>query len=241
MQKHKHSHTCYEGQRTKKCRFNYPLPVMPRTMILESLSPEETTEDLKSVCRNIKNYMQYLYTKQVDMTFDEILAKLEINEENYIRATRSSLKTTQVFLKRSSLEVGITCYNKKIQYLFESNMDIQFVLDPYAAASHIVNYVAKIKSGLSKLLRDAAADVEAGSNSLRDKFKRIANVFLNANLMSAQEAAYHVLSLPLSKMSRQCVYINTNPINERVLMLKSEKELAKLDKDSSDVYVTGAI
>lgn len=241
LQKHKHSHTCYKGQRTKQCRFHYPIPVMPKTMILEPLSSEETTDDLKRVFKDIKNYMQYLYTKQVDITFDEILAKLSLNEEKYIMAIRSSLKRTQVFLKRSSLEVGINCYNKKIQYLFESNMDIQFVLDPYAAAMYIVNYVAKIESGLSKLMRDAAADVEEGNNSVKDKFKRIANVFLNANLMSAQEAAYHVLSLPLSKMSRQSVYINTSPACERVLMLKSEKELAKLDKESNDVYVTGSI
>lgn len=69
-------------------------------------------------------------------------------------------------------------------------MDIQFVLDPYAAASYIVNYVAKIKSGLSKLLKDAATDIDNGNKSVKDRFRKISNVFLNANLMSAQETAY---------------------------------------------------
>lgn len=70
-------------------------------------------------------------------------------------------------------------------------------------------------------MQDAAADMEASNNSVKDKFKRIANVFLNANLMSVQEAADHVLALPLSKMNIHCFYINTSPACARVLMLKS--------------------
>jgi len=55
--------------------------------------------------------------------------------------------------------------------------------------------------------------------------------------MSAQEAAYHCLSLPLSKSSRGSVYISTCPIDERVRMLKSNQQLGSLDKDSRDVFL----
>ncbi|XP_034937821.1 ATP-dependent DNA helicase pfh1-like [Chelonus insularis] len=53
--------------------------------------------------------------------------------------------------------------------------------------------------------------------------------------MSAQEAAYHVLSLSLSKKSRKAVFINTSPINERVLMSKSENTLKSSNKESTEI------
>ncbi|CAH1106978.1 unnamed protein product [Psylliodes chrysocephalus] len=55
--------------------------------------------------------------------------------------------------------------------------------------------------------------------------------------MSAQEASYHVLSLPLSKSSRQTFFINTSPINEQAMMLKTTKELGTLVKNSTDVFM----
>lgn len=58
-----------------------------------------------------------------------------------------------------------------------------------------------------------------------------------AHLMSAQEAAYRVLSLPLSKSSRQTIFVNTSPINERILMLKINIELRKLEEGSSEIFL----
>jgi len=55
--------------------------------------------------------------------------------------------------------------------------------------------------------------------------------------MSAQEAGYHCLSLHLYRSSRACVYINTNPPDERVKMLKPRSALQKLPKNSSDIFV----
>ena len=175
------------------------------------------------------------------MPFNDILQKLKITEEEYILALRSSIDQPRVFLKRSSLDVGINCYNKDILHLFESNMDIQFVLEEYGLASYIINYVSKVESGLSKLLRNAAKEVEVGNISLKDKLRKIANVFLNSNLMSSQEAAYCLLSLPLSKSSRQVIFINTSPRQERVAMLKRKEHLKQLPPDSEDVYMESII
>lgn len=240
VQMHKHNQTCYKGKKSEKvCRFNYPVPVMPRTTILEPLSKENKTDDMKSNFKSIKGLMNEYYNKKpVLVDFSEVLQTLNLSEEEYILAIRSSLKRSQVFLKRNTLEVGINSYNKDILHMFECNMDIQFVLEEYALASYIINYISKIDAGLSKLMRETEADLKKGNTSIKDKLKKFANTFINSNLMSAQEAVYHVLSLPLSKNSRKVVYINTSPKAVRVQMLKLKKDLEQLDPDSKDVFMT---
>ncbi|XP_017299882.1 uncharacterized protein LOC103510000 [Diaphorina citri] len=59
--------------------------------------------------------------------------------------------------------------------------------------------------------------------------------------MSTQEATYFLLSLPLSKSSRKVFFINTSPIDERVVMLKNKSDLEKLDPDSDDVYMADIV
>lgn len=73
------------------------------------------------------------------------------------------------------------------------------------------------------------------------RMRKISNVFLNGSLMSAQEAAYFLLSLSLSKSSRKVQFINTSPIEERVVMLKKKSDLEKLDPDSDDVYMADIV
>ncbi|XP_055856560.1 uncharacterized protein LOC129919626 isoform X2 [Episyrphus balteatus] len=239
--RHRHSHTCNKGKLNKtKCRFNFPIPVMLETQILEPL-PEtpvgKEKEELSAILGKIRTQMQHYFEKPSLVPFGEILHSLKITESQYINAIRNSLKNPQVFLKRNSLEVAINSYNKDVLNLFESNIDVQFVLEEYGIANYIVNYISKVDAGLSKLLRDAASDINQGHKNIKDKFRNIANVFLNSNLMSAQEAAYHVLSLPLSKSSRGHVFINTSPIESRLMMLKSNKFLQNLNSDSTDIFV----
>lgn len=100
-----------------------------------------------------------------------------------------------------------------------------------------MNYIAKCESGVSKLLRQAVIDSDNGNLDLRQKFRKISNVFINASSLSAQEALYHCLSMPLSKFSRDCIFINTGPIDSRVRMMKSKAELEQLDEDSTDIVV----
>lgn len=52
-------------------------------------------------------------------------------------------------------------------------------------------------AGLSKLLREAAKNLENGNLNIRQKFRKIENVFVNGNTMFTQEAVYHILGLPL--------------------------------------------
>lgn len=181
--------------------------------------------------------MESLYKNPKEMTFDEVLAELKLTESDYIDAIRSSVKSPKIFLKRGSLDVGINVYNPDILSLWEANIDVQYITDELAVAVYMVNYISKSEAGLSKLLRQAVADTRAGNLSLRESFRKISNVFPNGTLLSAQEAVYLDLSMPLSKFSREVVFINTGPIDSRVHMMKSKADLKKMDVGDTNVTV----
>ena len=59
--------------------------------------------------------------------------------------------------------------------------------------------------------------------------------------ISAQEAVYIVLQLAMRKSSRQVVFINTSPPEDRVHLLKSIKDLNEMDDDSEEICTTGLV
>lgn len=75
VQRHMHTHTCNKGKSNKfKCRFNYPLPVMPNTKILKPWSQHfEITERLKKNSEKIKELMQYYFKNQELVAFTDVL------------------------------------------------------------------------------------------------------------------------------------------------------------------------
>ena len=85
-------------------------------------------------------------------TFDTFLEKLKLTEDQYLKAIRFSLKHPRLFLKRSPFEIRINNNNPNLLKAWRANMDLQFVLDPYACAVYILSYITKGQRGMSKLL-----------------------------------------------------------------------------------------
>ncbi|CAF1203192.1 unnamed protein product [Adineta steineri] len=164
-----------------------------------------------------------------------------MNKEQYIKMIRAGLKKTKVFLKRAPNETRINAYNPMIMSLHRANMDIQYILDPYACLKYCVEYINKSENGMSKLLREALNELKKGNHTVKERLRVIANKFLNSSEISAREAVYHILSIPLSVSSRSTVFINTNRPENRISMLKSDEILQKLEPDSKDVFVEGLI
>lgn len=154
---------------------------------------------------------------------------------------RADLKKAKIFLKRAPDEIRINAYNPTIMSLHRANMDIQFILDPYACSMYCVDYISKSENGMSKILREALNELKKGNNSVRERLRVLANKFLNSSEISAQEAVYHILSIPISTSSRSTVYINTNRPENRISMVKSDEVLQILESDSKDVFVHGLI
>ena len=146
-QHHKHTFTCKKVLKggSIDCRFGFPIPPMDKTTILEPLSNNIKSENY---FRKIKENLR-ARIKNGDLTddFNTFLNSLYLTKDEYYDAIRSSLHTPKVFLKRSLNEILTNNYNSKILFMQESNMDIQFVLNPYACVNYVLNYINKGDKG----------------------------------------------------------------------------------------------
>lgn len=120
-------------------------------------------------------------------------------------------------------------------------MDIQFVLDIYACAMYIVSYISKAQKGISQLLQRACDAARDGNSSIKQQVRDIGNKFLNSVEISAQEAVYIVLQLPMRKSSREVIFISTAPPDERVQLFKSMNEIEEMDADSEEIHSNGLL
>ena len=157
-QLHRHSHTCKRIVKgVQSCRFGLPKPPMPSTCILTPLSDiiEEQAEKQakKDFCAVMKNLNNKGRNFTDDIPFEEFLHELGLSQPAYILAVRSSLKRPTVFLKRRTCDIFINAYNKDLLRTWRANVDVQFVLDPYACGKYCVAYLSKATGGISKLLR----------------------------------------------------------------------------------------
>jgi hypothetical protein len=239
-QVHPHSHTCRKKSKSV-CRFNYPQPPMRSTNILYPLDVDmDDNEQHEDTYKFIKKHLNDMKEGE-DITFDQLLVKLKLTEQNYLLAIRSTLKAPTIFLKRKPNELRINNYNAACLSAWRANMDIQFVLDVYACAIYIVSYISKAQKGMSELLRTACEEARQGNASIKQQVRDVGNQFLNNVEISAQEAAYIVLQLPMRKSSRQVVFINTSPPGDRVQLLKPMQEINDMEDDSDEVYASGLI
>jgi hypothetical protein len=62
------------------------------------------------------------------------------------------LTCSRVLLKRRVKEISINNYNPMILKMHRANIDLQFVLDPYACCVYIVDYIDKSDKGMTKVL-----------------------------------------------------------------------------------------
>ncbi|CAB4032890.1 ATP-dependent DNA helicase PIF1 [Paramuricea clavata] len=179
--------------------------------------------------------------KGKDITFDQLLEELDISEHEYILVIRSSLNCPTIFLKRSPNELRINNYNSACLHAWRANMDIQFVLDVYACAMYIVSYISKAQKGMSELLRKACAEAKEGNANIKQQVRDIGNKFLNSVEISAQEAVYVILQLPMRKSSRSVIFVNTSPPAERVELLKPLSEIEKMSDESEEIHSSGLL
>ena len=232
LQSHKHSRTCRKKGKPI-CRFGFPLPPLPRTMLLYPL--EEDVDKYKKKNTELLKAMNE-YKDNVDMTFEEFLenfAKMDFDE--YIKCIRSSLKAPKVFLKRKTKDMRINLFNEGILCAWKANLDIQIVLEPYGCASYIVGYISKSQRGMSAQLDAAAKEARKGNLDLKKQVRHIGNVFSNCVEVSAQEAVYLDLQIPLTKCTRDIVFVNTSVPEERIFLLKPKAALDELPAESTDI------
>lgn len=125
--------------------------------------------------------------------------------------------------------------------LMRSNINLQFVLDAYAAACYIIDYIKKSSTGMSKIMRNVLKEIREGNENSQQSLRKIRNTFHNNSELSIKEACYNLLQLPLSKSSEECIFIPTFPPDERVHLIKSQDQLQDLDTSFTDIYEHGLL
>ena len=102
LQTHRHAKTCKKGAHKIMCIFNFPLPPMPKSMILEPLKESHFDEDelnrIKKQWDKIKSLLDEMEYGE-DITFEAFLEKVELTESQYIETIRYSLKRPTFLLK----------------------------------------------------------------------------------------------------------------------------------------------
>ncbi len=235
IQTHTHSKTCMKRSKGKQiCRFGFPKPPMAKTKVLEPLAvceqeDEDNYQRIKDVLCKKEN------KKGLDKSMEEFLHDLALTEEEYIRAVRTSIKSSTVFLERKPSEIWINPYMRHLLAIYAANHDIQWITDPFACAVYIVAYMSKSQRGMSILLDKACKEAREGNKDLQQQVAHIGNKFVNAVETGAQEAAYLLLQLPITRASRQVLFINTSPHDQRTFLLKSKQALEEMDPDSTEV------
>ena len=73
---------------------------------------------------------------------------------------------------------------------WQANMDLQYVMNPYACIMYVASYMMKTEKAMGELLRSVAN--ENRSEELETQLKKVGSAFLNHREVSAQEAVYRI-------------------------------------------------
>ena len=237
LQIHRHSPTC---RRKGKCRFNYPKP--PSLFTIISDEPQENCQQqIDFAVKNLAAVKEVLEQKDLptDITLQEVLDRAHITLDDYTKSLSISKCGRSVILQRKPSEQTVNYYSPAILKAWEANMDIQYIVNAYACVMYIASYVLKAEKGMSELLRQAAK--EANEGNTRQQLNKLGSVFLTNREVSAQEAVYRVLSIPLRRSTRTVIFINTDNKESRDALLLPFTQLEKLDDDNEDVYCKNII
>ena len=67
---------------------------------------------------------------------------------------------------------------------------------------------------------------------IKASMRHVGNAFLNAVETQQEEAACLVLQMPVTRMSRQVIFLHTSPPDERTFLLKSCEILKQMNPES---------
>jgi hypothetical protein len=256
FQEHNHMANCHirktiDGTEELLCKYNFPYPILEKTIILEPLDPED--ERFAQAERNYLKIKHRLELCKMNLSepfdeksfkflrLDQLLTELNLTFDEYILALRSSINKSTVFLKRNSAEIFLNNYNKDIIIRHRANMDIQFITDPYGCATYVSAYLLKSNAVMSGLMRKVSDETRYGGMTHRVRLNKIAGCFHSAQEVGAPEATWGILSMPVVYASRSSIYINTFRNADRHLILKQARVLQRLNNDSEDIFQDGLL
>jgi len=260
-QVHMCTFTCYKYKKGI-CRFKFPRYPVHETIVLEPLERKDddvyktAKQNLIRVKTQMDEYRKLLkddYNKRrkceiQDDSFiknfdkiDDMLKKLNLTYDQYLYAIRSELTKATLFYKRKPNAIEINNYNENLLNMWCANMDLQYILDCYAAAKYLFSYLLKSDAGLIRLLHEALNEAKDAKLNQRATLRKIANKFNNALILGAAQIADYILGTPVTKFTRACVFINTGPKEKSIKILKQKSKLEAMEEDDTDIFEKGIL
>ncbi|XP_071480520.1 uncharacterized protein [Diadema antillarum] len=240
VQRHTHSQAC--NKNGKSCRFHFPRPPLNQTVVFKPLESIPTEGQKKVFTNTLTAVLDQLKDVNQQTTLDDVLRKCNVSEETYLKALHwKQTKGGQpaVLLKRTPYECNVNNYNFMLMKSWEASLDVQFVTNVYSCVMYLASYISKPE----KTLGDVLKAVSKSSKHLGTKqtMKNVAHKFLTHREVSAQEATYRLLSLPLTRGSRQVVFVPTDLPQNRTRLLKPMAIINTMNDEDPDVFQTGLV
>ena len=140
------------------------------------------------------------------------------------------IKRPNVLFKQTMQQIFTNTFNPWITNVLSSNTDLEFILDEYSCAAYVVEYANKSNIGISNLHHELLKLHEEYPSCEYGRLLTIVRVkMLNTVEMSAQEAAWYLLRMPMSMCSRIVYLIPTMPPHE---LHKAHKKKSVMDKEA---------
>ena len=138
-------------------------------------------------------------------------------------------------VERKHNEKFINDYNPTLLYLWQGNVDIQFIGEE---SESLVDYISKYAT---KAPRSAISDFELDAVAVNNKSNfgklfQLASKLMKDRELGAMEARNFMLSEKPVKTNTSFLFVNTVYASKRRSMLKSKKDLESLPDDSKDIY-----
>ena len=244
LQRHCHSASC--RKKGSLCRFNFPRPPTDKTL-LSKAEPAEN-EDTLDLVKKRKCALEILakvmdtidqINDLTDVTLEALLSESRVSSEMYYNALTIVAKDPTLHLQREPVEVYINNYNACILLCWKANMDLQFVVSPYAAIHYITSYVTKDEREMGLILQCVSKEMR--NLNISKQMNKVADAFASSRNVSAQEAVYRLLGLPLYVSNFKTVWIPTGFPHQRVRILKTQALITAMEDDEPDIFVANLL
>ena len=222
VNKHHHTKTCrkYGNQ----CRFNYPKPPSPFTIIAQPLNEKDSAKKnkiLRSASEVIKKVMDIVEDDKIvaeiiekfngSSTAErlrEVCKRAKVQYKDYIAALKISIRGYSVVLERDISELFINPFNEHWIRAWNANLDLQPVLDFFAVVTYVTDYYSKDDTGTMEVLK--AALKNSNETDVKEKMKVHANVYMTHRQIGEAEAVFRLIpSLTLSMSNIKCQFVST--------------------------------
>jgi hypothetical protein len=231
----------------KTCTFSYPMPPMRETTIFTPMTKEDTGYNVaRKNWKFIRGHLLSLplWDNACQTTFDEFLVAIAMDYNTYCAAVRTSLKRPTVLLRRKVRDINVNACSPRLYHLLQVNLDQQFLLEPYAAAYYITDYICKEERGSSEFVREINASLIDATGAARQKqlmkvVRAAGFAFMRWSEIGIQLAVMLALGLPLFYVSRGHVHVSTKTEDDRTRIMLPMSKLKGMNEDDTNVFCEG--